>query len=314
MNKKNILITGGAGYVGTTLTPMLLDLGYNVTVLDNLIFNNGDRMIPHITHKNFKFVKGDVRDTTLLKNLLKNKHIVIHLAAYVGFPICRLKGEKESFSLNTEATENLVKLLSPDQYLLFGSTGSNYGEVIGLCTEETPLNPLSIYGITKTKAEAAVMSRKNSTAFRFATAFGISPRMRLDLLVNDLTYKAMTEGYAVIYESHFLRTFIHVRDLARSFIFAIDNQERMKNNIYNVGSNKMNHTKKEVCEIIKRQVPGAYFHHASIKEDPDKRNYKVSYDKINSLGFDVEITLEEGIEEIKKSIELLEHSLRYRNV
>ncbi len=312
--KKKILVTGGAGYIGTTLTPMLLDLGHHVTVLDNLLFNNGDRMIPHITHKNFKFIKGDVKDKELMKSETHGKDVVIHLAAYVGYPICRLKGEKESYSLNTQATKDLVDILHPDQYLLFGSTGSNYGEVIGLCTEETPLNPLSIYGKTKTEAELIVMSRNNSTAFRFATAFGISPRMRLDLLVNDLTYKAMTEGYAVIYESHFLRTFIHVRDLARSFIFAIENQEKMKDNIYNVGSNKMNHTKREVCEIIEKQVPEAYFHYADIKEDVDKRNYKVSYDKINSLGFEVEVTLQEGIEEIKRSIELLEHSLRYRNV
>lgn len=311
---KKILITGGAGYVGTTLIPLLLEREYEVTVIDSLIFNNGDRMIPFLSNKNFKFVKGDVRNLNLLKDLVKNKDIIIHLAAYVGFPICRLKGEDESYSVNTKATQDLVDMLDDKQYLLFGSTGSNYGEVIGLCTEETPLNPLSIYGKTKTDAERIVMSRDNSTAFRFATAFGISPRMRLDLLVNDLTYKAVTEGYAVIYESHFLRTFIHVRDLARSFVFAIDNQEKMKSNVYNVGSNKMNHTKREVCDLINDQIPEAFFHHASIKEDPDKRNYKVSYDKINSLGFEVEVDLKTGIEEIKNSVMLLENSLRYRNV
>jgi nucleoside-diphosphate-sugar epimerase len=311
---KKILITGGAGYVGTTLLPLLLKRNYQVTVIDSLIFNNGDRLIPFLSDKNFNFVKGDVRNLDLLKSLVKNKDVVIHLAAYVGFPICRLKGEKESYSVNTQATQDLVDMLEENQYLLFGSTGSNYGEVIGLCTEETPLNPLSIYGKTKTDAERIVMSRENSTAFRFATAFGISPRMRLDLLVNDLTYKAATEGYAVIYESHFLRTFIHVRDLARSFVFAIDNQETMKSNVYNVGSNKMNHTKKEVCELINNEIPEAFFHHASIKEDPDKRNYKVSYDKINSLGFEVEIDLKTGIKEIKDSVVLLENSLRYRNV
>ena len=311
---KKVLITGGAGYVGTTLIPLLLERDYEVTVIDSLIFNNGDRLIPFLSNEKFKFVKGDVRDLELLKPLVENKDVVIHLAAYVGFPICRLKGEKESYSVNTKATQDLVDMMEDDQYLLFGSTGSNYGEVIGLCTEETPLNPLSIYGKTKTDAERIVMSRENSTAFRFATAFGISPRMRLDLLVNDLTYKAVTEGYAVIYESHFLRTFIHVRDLARSFIFAIDNQEKMKSNVYNVGSNKMNHTKREVCELINKEIPEAFFHHASIKEDPDKRNYKVSYDKINKLGFEVEVDLKVGIKEIKDSVCLLENSLRYRNV
>ncbi len=311
---KKILITGGAGYVGTTLIPLLLEREYEVTVVDSLIFNNGDRLIPFLSDKNFSFVKGDVRNLDLLKSLVENKDIVIHLAAYVGFPICRLKGEDESYSVNTQATQDLVDMMKDDQYLLFGSTGSNYGEVIGTCTEDTPLNPLSIYGKTKTDAERIVMSRKNSTAFRFATAFGISPRMRLDLLVNDLTYKAVTEGYAVIYESHFLRTFIHVRDLAKSFVFAIDNHEKMKSNVYNVGSNKMNHTKREVCELINKEIPEAFFHHASIKEDPDKRNYKVSYDKINSLGFDVEVDLPTGIKEIKDSVHLLENSLRYRNV
>ena len=311
---KNILITGGAGYVGTTLIPMLLDRNYNVTVVDNLIFNNGDRLIPFMANKNFNFIKSDIRDLTLMKQIVKGKDVVIHLAAYVGFPICRLKGERESHDVNTNATKSLVEMLSDDQYLLFGSTGSNYGEVVGLCTEETPLNPLSIYGRTKTEAEQIVMSRKNSTAFRFATAFGISPRMRLDLLVNDLTHKAMTEGYAVIYESHFLRTFIHVRDLARSFVFAIDNKEKMKSNVYNVGSNNMNYTKRQVCEIINKAIPECYFHHANIKEDVDKRNYKVSYDKINNLGFEVETSLETGIKEIQKSVCLLENNLRYRNV
>lgn len=311
---KKILVTGGAGYVGTTLVPMLLEKGYEVTVIDNLLFSNGDRMIPFLNSSRFKFIKGDVRDLNLMRQLVTDKDVIIHLAAYVGFPICRLKGQQESYSLNTDATRKLTDILSEKQYLLFGSTGSNYGEVIGLCTEDTPLNPLSIYGKTKTEAERIVMSRKNSTAFRFATAFGISPRMRLDLLVNDLTYKAITEGYAVIYESHFLRTFIHIRDLARSFLFAIENKEKMIGEVYNVGSNKMNYTKRQVCELINKEIPEAFFHHASIKEDPDKRNYKVSYDKINSLGFEVEVDLVTGIREIKESVQLLEHSLRYRNV
>ena len=311
---KKILVTGGAGYVGTTLIPMLLKREYEVTVLDNLMFGNGDRLIPFINSENFSFVEGDIRDEKLVASLVKGKDVIIHLAAYVGFPLCRLKGERESYEVNTQATRFLASVLEEEQYLLFGSTGSNYGEVHGLCTEETPLNPLSIYGRTKTEAEQIVMSRKNSTAFRFATAFGVSPRMRLDLLVNDLTHKAMTEGYAVIYESHFLRTFIHVSDLARSFVFAIDNQEKMISNVYNVGSNKMNHTKREVCDMINQQIPDAYFHHADIKEDVDKRNYQVSYEKIKDVGYETKVSLEEGIEEIKKTIPLVKHSLKYRNV
>jgi len=311
---KRILITGGAGYIGTTLIPMLLERDCEITVLDNLMFDNGDKLLPFIVKENFTFIKGDIRDANLLEEVTKDKDIIIHLAAYVGFPLCRLKGEKESHDVNTKATQGLVDCLSDEQYLLFGSTGSNYGEVVGLCTEETPLNPLSIYGRTKTEAERAVMSRVNSTAFRFATAFGSSPRMRLDLLVNDLTHKAMTEGYAVIYESHFLRTFIHVRDIARSFIFAIDNQEKMASNVYNVGSNTMNYTKKRVCEIIKEKVSDAYFHYADIKEDVDKRNYQVCYKKINSLGYEVTNTLEEGVEELKLSIPLIKEATKYGNV
>jgi len=256
---KKILVTGGAGYIGTTLIPMLLAKQYDVTVVDSLLFNNGDKLIPFVNNKNFNFVKGDVRDVELMSNLVKDKDVVIHLAALVGFPICREKGEKESFDVNTNATRLLVSLLGENQY-------------------------------------------------------GVSPRLRLDLLVNDLTYKAMTQKYAVIYESHFLRTFIHIKDLASSFLFAIENQDAMKSNVYNVGSNTMNYTKKEVCELIKEQIPDVYFHYADIGEDADKRNYQVSYDKINNLGFEVSVGVEQGIQELKKCIDLIQHELKYTNV
>lgn len=309
-----ILVTGGAGYVGTTLIPKLLKRNYEVTVLDSLLFNNGDKIIPFIKDKNFNFVRGDVRNYKLVNELIKDKDIIIHLAALVGFPICREKGEVESYEVNTLATKNIVENLKPEQYLLFGSTGSNYGEVLNICTEETPLNPLSIYGKTKTEAEKFVMSRENSTAFRFATAFGVSPRLRLDLLINDLTHKAITQKYAIIYESHFLRTFIHVDDLTNSFLFAIDNMEKMKNNVYNVGSNSMNYTKKQICELIKNEIPDTYFHYADIGEDADKRNYQVSYEKINKLGFNVSTTIEDGIKELKKVFALIQNDLKYTNV
>jgi len=309
-----ILVTGGAGYVGTTLIPKLLKKNYEVTVLDSLLFNNGDKIIPFIKDKNFTFIKGDIRNYKLVNELTKDKDVIIHLAALVGYPICREKGEHESYEINTLATKNIVENLKNEQYLLFGSTGSNYGEVLDICTEETPLNPLSIYGRTKTEAEKIVMSRENSTAFRFATAFGVSPRLRLDLLVNDLTYKALTQKYAIIYESHFLRTFIHVDDLTDSFLFAIDNVKEMKNNVYNVGSNSMNYTKKQVCELIKEQIPDVYFHYADIGEDADKRNYQVSYEKINELGFKTLIKIEDGIKELIKSFTLIQNDLKYTNV
>lgn len=311
--KKSILVTGGAGYIGTALVPLLLANGHKVTVYDSLIFGNGDKLLPFAGNPDFDFVKGDIRDATKLAPLASKNDVVIHLAAYVGYGICRERGEGESHEVNTSATRQIAAMLSKEQYLLFGSTGSNYGEVIGICTEETPLNPLSIYGRTKTEAERVVMERPNSTAYRFATAFGVSPRLRLDLLVNDLTFRAMTQKFAVIYESHFLRTFIHVRDMARSFLFAIENQESMANHVYNVGSNSMNYSKKEVCEAIKSQIPDVLFHYADVGEDADKRNYKVSYEKINKLGYETSITLNEGIQELIKCADLLQIKSPYLN-
>lgn len=314
MKQKSIFITGGAGYIGTTLIPLLLERGYRVTVYDSLLFNNGDKLLPYITNVNFTFIEGDIRDAKKVETHIKDHDIVIHLAALVGFPICREKGEPESYDVNVVGTKNIINAMSTEQYLLFGSTGSNYGEVTDICTEETPLNPLSIYGRTKTDAERMVLSRDNSTAFRFATAFGVAPRLRLDLLVNDLTYKSLTEGYAVIYESHFMRTFIHVKDIARVFLFAIENQSSMKNNVYNVGSNNMNYSKKDVCELIKSKISNSYFNYADVGQDADKRNYVVSYEKINKLGFDTTISLEVGIDELIKAIPLVKTSSPYFNV
>jgi len=311
---KRIFITGGAGYIGTTLIPLLLEQGYHVTVYDSLMFTNGDKLLPYITNERFTFVEGDVRNVEKLSKHIKDHDVVIHLAALVGFPICRERGERESYDVNVIGTHNVIDLMTPEQYLLFGSTGSNYGEVLDICTEETPLNPLSIYGKTKTQAEQIVLERNNSTAFRFATAFGVSPRLRLDLLVNDLTYKSLTEGYAVIYESHFMRTFIHVKDIARVFLFAIDNQFDMKNNVYNVGSNNMNYSKKQVCELINSKIPNSYFNYADVGQDADKRNYVVSYEKINKLGFDTTISLETGVDELIKTIPLIKMSNPYFNV
>ena len=314
MKQQSIFITGGAGYIGTTLIPLLLTREYRITVYDSLIFNNGDKLLPYITNPNFTFIAGDVRDAESVAKHVKGHDIVIHLAALVGFPICREKGDEESHNVNVIGTQNVIDALSPNQYLLFGSTGSNYGEVLDICTEETPLNPLSVYGKTKTKAEQLVAKRDNSTAFRFATAFGVSPRLRLDLLINDLTFKSLTEGYAVIYESHFMRTFIHVRDIARVFLFAIDNHKQMKNNVYNVGSNNMNFSKKDVCELIKSKISESYFNYADVGQDADKRNYIVSYEKINKLGFDTTISLETGIDELIKTIPLIKMSNPYFNV
>ena len=310
----SVFITGGAGYIGTTLIPRLLERSYKVTVYDSLIFNNGDKLLPFIQHPNFTFIKGDIRDLNKLSEALKGHDIVIHLAALVGFPICRERGYAESYDVNVVGTANIIQAMSKEQYLLYGSTGSNYGEVDGICTEETPLNPLSIYATTKTQAEEIVLCREYSTAFRFATAFGVSPRLRLDLLVNDLTHKAVTEGYAVVYESHFMRTFIHVQDIARVFEFAIDNSNKMAGNVYNVGSDNMNYSKKDICDLIMSKVPTAYFNYADVGSDADKRNYVVSYEKINKLGYTTTISLETGIDELIKAIPLIKTYSPYFNV
>lgn len=308
--KTNILITGGAGYIGTSLTPSLLKAGYNVTILDNLMFGVNP-IIPFFRYKNYKFIKGDIRDLPLMKKLIKENDIIIHLAAIVGFPACN-NDPLLAKSVNEQAVKDISPFISHNQLILFGSTGSNYGAVNGICTEESPLNPLTLYGTTKTNAEKVLMENNTAVAFRFATAFGISPRLRLDLLVNDFTFKAVRDGYVVVYENSFKRTFIHVQDIARSFVFAINNQDLMKNNVYNVGSNNLNHTKKEVCEMI-RNVTKANFHFDEFGEDADKRDYVVSYEKINSLGFETSILMEEGIDELVRVASHIKMNKTYSN-
>lgn len=295
-----ILVTGGAGYIGTSLVPKLLERGHEVTVLDRLMFG-GQVLIPFFAHKNFHFIKGDIRDKVVMAGALKGKDVVVHLAAIVGFPACRENPELAQ-SVNVGGTRILASLLSRNQYVLFGSTGSNYGAVPeGVCTEETPLNPVSIYGETKTRAETLLMDETKCTAFRFATAFGASPRLRLDLLVNDFTYQAVKQKYLVVYEANFMRTFIHVRDMANAFLFAIDNHDRMKSQIYNIGGDHMNHSKREVCEMIAKET-GAYVHYAAVGQDADKRDYAVSYKKIRDLGFIPTITVRDGIKELARII------------
>jgi len=306
-----VLVTGGAGYVGTTLVPQLISKNYDVTVFDNLMFG-GDYILPFFRYRNFNFVEGDIRDEDAVWNVCKSADVVIHLAAIVGYPACRKEPELAK-SVNIDGTRNIIKATSRSQIIIYASTGSNYGAVEDICTEETPLNPLSLYGQTKTLAEKMLMEDRTTIGYRFATAFGVSPRMRLDLLINDFTYKAITQGYMVVYESHFMRTFIHVHDMGRAFIFGIENQDKMKKNIYNVGSETMNYSKKDICEMIKSQTD-FYVHYADIGEDQDKRNYVVSYNKINSLGYDTTITVEEGINELVRALKAVKFKTPYSNV
>ena len=294
---KKVLITGGAGYIGTALIPELLDAGYEVTVYDSLTYD-GNVLIPYFQNKNFYFIKGDILEESKLKNAIKDKDVIIHLAALVGYAVCENNPELTEM-VNGRATKSLVNMLSPDQLLMYGSTGSNYGKVDKICTEETPLNPTSLYAKTKTVGELEVMKHGKAIAYRFATAFGAAPRLRLDLLVNDLTYLATTQRYMLVYQPEFMRTFIHVRDLVKSFIFGIENVDKMAGEVYNVGSNKLNHSKREVCEMIKEKT-GCVVYYNDFDSDKDHRDYEVSYDKISKLGFNVSVTLEEGIDELIK--------------
>ncbi len=307
---KKIFITGGAGYIGCVLVPRLLKAGYQVTVYD-ILTAGGDGLMHNFSDPNFKFIKGDILDKDLLHSSMKGYDVVIHLAAIVGYTACR-KDEKHSYAVNHIGSRNVVEGLDGKQLLLYGSTGSNYGAVEGICTEESPLNPLSIYGKTKTLGEVEVMKYSNSVAFRFATAFGTSPRLRLDLLINDLSYSAYIQKYIAVYESHFMRTFIHINDMARVFMFAIVNSDKMKGEVYNVGSNKMNYSKREVCEMIKEKTD-CYVHYADFDGDADKRDYVVSYDKIRRLGYTTTITVEEGIDELIRVFPLVKIHNKYRN-
>lgn len=298
-----ILVTGGAGFIGTTLIPLLLERGHEVTVFDSLMYG-GEPLIPFFRTRRFTFVRGDIRDADALRAAAHGHEVIIHLAAIVGFPACR-EDPPLAEATNVTGTQNVVKALDRGQYVLFGSTGSNYGALVDeICTEETPLNPLSIYGKTKTAAEAILLETGQTTAFRFATAFGISPRLRLDLLINDLTYQAVRQKYIVVYEADFMRTFIHVHDIARSFLFALDNIDRMRGEVFNVGSESLNYSKRDVCELIAEKT-GALVHYADVGEDADKRNYTVSYAKIRNLGFETTISLEDGVDELARALEVI---------
>jgi nucleoside-diphosphate-sugar epimerase len=305
-----VFITGGAGFIGATLVPKLLDAGHQVTVFDCLL-HGGNPIIPFFRDKNFKFVRGDIRNLEPLRDAAAGHDLVIHLAAVVGFPACRMNPEVAK-EVNVGGTLNLINAVSEDVPILYGSTGSNYGAVTTVCTEESPLTPLSLYGETKTEAERMLMERGNAVAYRFATAFGISPRMRLDLLVNDFANKCLRDGYLVVYEKHFMRTFIHVSDIAESFVFAIQNIDKMRNNVYNVGSDSMNYSKEHVCNMIADKT-GAFIHFEEIGSDADKRNYIVSYDKIKKLGFSTSIGMEQGIEEIVKVLKVIDFQDTYVN-
>jgi nucleoside-diphosphate-sugar epimerase len=305
MAKKKILVTGGSGYIGSILVPTLLGEGYNVTVLDNLMYNQSS-LLPCCSNPDFSFIKGDICDETLMSSLVPKFDIIIPLAAIVGAPACKANLTLAKI-VNYDANMLLLKLLSSSQQLLFPNTNSGYGvgEKDAFCTEESPLQPVSEYGIWKVEVEKALLNEGNAITFRLATVFGVSPRMRLDLLVNDFTYRAYRDKFIVLFEEHFRRNYIHIMDIANTFIFGINNYDKMKGQTFNVGMSSANLTKRQLCDKIKEYVPDLYIHSAPIGEDPDKRDYIVSNEKLESLGWKTNCTLDDGIEELLKGFRMM---------
>ena len=313
MNSENILITGGAGYIGSILVPKLINEGHKVTVFDSLIFNQFS-LLECCNSANFEFIEGDICDYTLINGLIDKFDIVIPLAAIVGAPACR-KNPTLTKLVNYDAHINIVKNVSSNQKILFPTTNSGYGigEKDTFCTEESPLRPISEYGRTKVEIENALLEKGNAITFRLATVFGMSPRMRMDLLVNDFVYRALNDRSLVLFEENFRRNYIHVRDVAKAFIFAINNYDKMSGEPYNVGLSSANLSKRQLAEKIKEYVPELYIHSAEIGEDPDKRDYIVSNEKLESLGWEPDFSLDDGIIELIKGYKIIKPN-KFTNV
>lgn len=304
-----ILITGGAGYIGSVLTPKLLEIGHDVTILDNFIFNQLT-LTESCKFDGFDIIKGDTRDDSLLKELIPKFDVIIPLAALVGAPMCKIDpiGAK---TINQDSVESIIKLSSNEQIILMPVSNSGYGigEKDKYCDETSPLNPISLYGVTKVKAEAMVLERQNSATFRLATVFGMSSRMRLDLLVNDFVYRAVNDRTLVIFEGHFKRNYIHIQDVANVFVFALNNFNKMKGRAFNVGLDDANLSKLELANKIKEHVPNFVFLEAPIGEDPDKRDYIVSNKRLGDTGFVTEWSLDRGISELIKGYKMIRNSI-----
>jgi len=310
---QHVLITGGAGYLGSVLCEHLLNAGYKVTVLDSLLYEQGT-LLHLAANPNFDFYHGDARDKEKVKSLVAEADVIIPLAAIVGAGACD-RDPWEAESVNRDSIILINQLRSKNQLMIYPNTNSGYGTKSGetFCTEDSPLDPISIYGKTKVEAELAVLDSENTITLRLATVFGASPRMRLDLLVNHFTYAAVTDGYITIFEKDFKRNYIHVRDVADCFIHCIENSEAMIGKPYNAGLDEANLSKEELALKIKEYVPEFYLHFAPIGTDPDKRNYIVSNQRLREAGFTAKRTLDDGIQELLKTYRMFGRS-RYKNV
>ena len=308
-----ILITGGAGYIGTILVPMLLERGHHVTVLDTFK-SGGPDLSSACQYDTFEPIKGDARDTRILDDLIPKHDVLIPLAALVGAPLCK-EDAIGATTLNRDAVIALVQRAGGEQRIVYPTTNSGYGvgEAGKFCTEESPLRPISLYGTTKVEAETAVLDSGRGVSLRLATVFGMAPRMRLDLLVNDFTHRAVTDRALLVFEGHFKRNYIHIRDLAKGFIHAIDNYDRMRGEAYNLGLSSANLSKLELCARIKAHVPNFVYVEAPIGEDPDKRDYIVSNAKLEATGWFPDFDLDRGIKELIKGFRMIRNS-RFANV
>jgi len=308
-----ILVTGGAGYIGSILVPELLARGYVVTVLDSLIHGQNP-LLECCSNSKFDFIKGDICNHDLMAKLIAQFDIIIPLAAIVGAPACKINPTLTRL-VNYDSYMKLIKTMSSSQMVIFPTTNSGYGvgKKDAFCTEKSPLHPISEYARMKVDVEKALLDKGNAVTYRLATVFGISPRMRMDLLVNDFTYRAYKDRFIILFEEHFRRNYIHIRDAAKAFIFAIDNFNKMKGEPFNVGLSSANLTKRQLCEKIKEYVPDFYIHSAPVGEDPDKRDYVVSNEKLESLGWQPDYTLDMGIVELLKGYQILKPN-RFANV
>ena len=308
-----IVVTGGAGYIGSVLVPLLLNDGHEVTVVDNFMYGQMS-LLDCCDRRTLTVVKGDVRDPRLLADVVPSADAVLPLACLTGAPICS-RDPWTATAVNFDAVKAIVEMLSPSQMLIFPSTNSGYGvgEAGIHCDEETPLRPVSLYGRLKVDLEQQILDRGAFVTFRFATLFGSSPRMRLDLLVNDFTYRAVTDRAVVLFEAHFKRNYLHVRDAARAFVHVLANYERMKGRPYNVGLSDANISKMELCQLITRHVPGFEIVTAELGKDPDQRNYVVSNARIEATGFRTAFGIDDGIAELVKCYQIVRRN-QYTNI